>query len=71
MPLIVGNRLLSNREPLAKMTMAELKAYERALEGFMRSNSSMIAMTLKQVYQEIEWRNAAHSKKQARPRRVG
>jgi alkyl hydroperoxide reductase subunit AhpC len=71
MPLIVGNRLLSNREPLAKMTMAELKAYEKALEGFMRSNSSMIAMTLKQVYQEIEWRNAAHSKKQARPRRVG
>jgi alkyl hydroperoxide reductase subunit AhpC len=71
MPLIVGNRLLSNREPLAKMTMAELKAYENALEGFMRSNSSMIAITLKQVYQEIEWRNAAHSKKQARPRRVG
>jgi alkyl hydroperoxide reductase subunit AhpC len=71
MPLIVGNRLLSNREPLAKMTMAELKAYEKALEGFMRSNSSMIAITLKQVYQEIEWRNAAHSKKQARPRRVG
>jgi alkyl hydroperoxide reductase subunit AhpC len=71
MPLIVGNRLLSNREPLAKMTMAELKAYERALEGFMRSNAPMIAMTLKQVYQEIEWRNAAHSKKQARPRRVG
>jgi alkyl hydroperoxide reductase subunit AhpC len=71
MPLIVGNRLLSNREPLAKMTMVELKAYEKALEGFMRSNAPMIAMTLKQVYQEIEWRNAAHSKKQARPRRVG
>jgi hypothetical protein len=71
MPLIVGNRLLSNREPLAKMTMAELKAYEKALEGFMRSNSPMIAMTLKMVYQEIEWRNAAHSKTQTGPRRVG
>jgi alkyl hydroperoxide reductase subunit AhpC len=69
MPLIVGNRLLSNREPLAKMTMAELKAYEKALEGFMRSNSPMIAMTLNQVYQEIEWRNSdvKNPKIKARP----
>jgi hypothetical protein len=39
----------------------------------MRSNSSMIAMTLKQVYQEIQWRNSdvKNPKKQARPRRVG
>jgi alkyl hydroperoxide reductase subunit AhpC len=69
MPLIVGNRLLSNREPLAKMTMAELREYEKALEGFMRSNSSMIAITLKQVYQEIEWRNSdvKNPKIKARP----
>lgn len=58
MPLVVGNRVLSNREALGKMTMRELKDYERALEAFMITGSWMIATTLKQVAQEIEWRNA-------------
>ena len=58
MPLRCGDKLLSNRESLGKMSMAELKAYAKALEDFMVSNSPMIAVTLKQCYQEIEWRNA-------------
>ena len=71
MPLIVGNRLLSNREPLGRMTMRELRDYQMVLESFMVSNSPMIAMTLKQVLQEIEWRNATHPHKQTRSRGVG
>ena len=60
MPLMVGKRLMSNREQLSRLSMAELRAYQKALEGFMVTNSTMIATTLKQVYQEIEWRNASH-----------
>ena len=58
--MVVNGRLFSNREPVGKMTMRELEDYADVLEKFMVSNSPMIAITLKQVYQEIEWRNAAH-----------
>ena len=51
--------------------MRELRDYQMVLESFMVSNSPMIAMTLKQVIQEIEWRNATHPHKSARTRRVG
>ena len=62
MPMVVNGRLLSNREQVGKMTLRELVEYAKVLEKFMASNSPMVAMTLKQVYQEIEWRNAAYPK---------
>lgn len=64
MPLMVGNKLMSNRESVTRLSNAELNAYRKALEDFMVTNSPMIATTLKHVYQEIEWR-AADTKKQA------
>lgn len=60
MPMVVKGRLLSNREQVGKMTMRELVDYAVVLEKFMVSNSAMVATTLKQVYQEIEWRHASH-----------
>jgi hypothetical protein len=64
MPLRVKDKILSNQEVVGRMSMRELNAYRKALEDFMCSNSPMIAMTLKQVYQEIEWRksSASHSR---------
>jgi hypothetical protein len=56
----VGNKIYYNTHPLSKLSDRELRAYEKALEEFMCTDSSMIAMTLKQVRQEIEWRNATH-----------
>jgi hypothetical protein len=51
---------MSNREPLARLSDKELIAYKKALEDFLCTDSVMIAMTLKQVRSEIEWRNATH-----------
>lgn len=67
MPLVVNGRLMSNREQLSKLSMKQLKAYEKALNEFMVSNSPMIAQTLRETMQEIEWRNATHPHKPARP----
>jgi hypothetical protein len=60
MPLVVGKRLMSNREQLSKLSMKQLVAYEKALNEFMVSNSPMIAQTLKMVWQEIEWRKSVN-----------
>lgn len=62
---------MSNREQLSKLSDRELRAYAKALEGFMLTNSVMIAQTLRQVYQEIEWRHASHSHATPRPRKMG
>ena len=71
MPMVVNRRLLSNREPLGKMKMPQLKSYQKVLEKFMVSNSPMVAMTLKQIYQEIEWRHAENPDTKARARKMG
>jgi len=71
MPLVVDGRLMSNREQLSKLSMKQLVAYEKALNEFMVSNSPMIARTLREVWQEIEWRNATNPNTPSRPRRVG
>ena len=63
MPLVVQGRLMSNREPLSKLSMKALLAYQKALEEFMITNSPMIARTLKEVYQEIEWRQSLNRSK--------
>jgi len=43
--------------------MKALLAYQKALEEFMITNSPMIARTLKEVYQEIEWRQSLNRSK--------
>jgi hypothetical protein len=58
---------MSNREQLSKLSMKQLMAYEKALNEFMISNSPMIARTLREVWQEIEWRNATNPAKQVKP----
>jgi len=58
MPLVVGGRLMSNREQLSKLSMKQLIAYEKALNEFMVSNSPMIARTLREVWSELEWRKS-------------
>jgi len=63
MPLVVNGRLMSNREQVSKLKLHELRAYEQVLEKFLVSSSPMIAQTLKEVRQEIEWRNAANTHK--------
>jgi hypothetical protein len=45
----------------------ELRAYAAALEEFMVWTSSpVIAQTLKEIYSELEWRDAAHTEKNSR-----
>jgi hypothetical protein len=60
--MLVGDRLMTNHESVAKMPLRELVAYRAVLERWLDITSSpIIAMTLKQVYSEIEWRNASPS----------
>lgn len=61
MPMMVGKRVMSNREQIGKLSDRELRAYIKALQGFMVSNSPMVAMTLKQALQELEWRHAENT----------
>lgn len=57
MPVIANGRLITNYDPLSRMTLTELRTYERVLQEFMkRSSSPGIARRLQQIYEEIDWR---------------
>lgn len=60
MPIVVNGKLLSLSEPVTKMSMRDLIAYEAALWKFVNTPEPpfRIVTMLNNIYQEVEWRAA-------------